>query len=137
MVFEQVRNSENNTYSLSAKDLPESWLVDFDRASDDSTPLHAIELVACVDVKQTTDSGRDCQFEDDEGTVTDFDIIHGLFDLAVYEAATGNLVRTMPIRSSPLQCPQFIYTFDDETEYFEGPSAEDYETMLAPTLDPG
>lgn len=134
-VFEEL---ESGSYSSTKAELPDGWLIDRDALTTTDADLalfQKVELVACVEIAQKTDSGSDCEFRLGEEFLS-LDAMDVLFDLSIYEAATGELVRSMPIRSRVRECPRLLLVEEGQSEYLVGPTADDYEELLWPTVEP-
>lgn len=131
---------DRDAYAATRADLPTGWSIDSGELSGtdaDAELFEAIELVACVEISQTTEAGLSCRLQSFDGETVDLEALNGSFDLTIYEAATGSLVDSMPITSEVLECPNTLTIDEGQTEFLFGPSADDYEELLRPIVEPG
>lgn len=114
---------------------PQGWAVEQDTNFEDNSELAKVELIACSDRVKETPTGKQCEFEDD-GKKTKLELVDSTYELTVYAATTGKVVKTATLEAKKADCP-FIATFKEgDTKYVNEPSDDDYTAALKSVVAP-
>ncbi len=85
-----------------------------------------VRLVACVDLVDTAKKVRTCQFEEPEGKLP---MRQGIYQLTLYEVATGRKLTEKRLTGEDQECPFFVLLGPDRTVHSQVEDRQIYETL--------
>lgn len=85
-----------------------------------------VPLVACVDLLESGKRVKSCQFEEPDGKLP---MRQGVYQLTLYEVATGRKITEKRLTGEDQECPFFVLLGEDRTVYSQVADRQIYETL--------
>jgi hypothetical protein len=132
VLFEEYR--EDGNFLQTSRTLPAGWAVSEDANFDDASELAAARLVACADQVRATPNGASCDFDSDGQPIT-LALVDTVYELTVYEAATGQPVGQATLDAATTECPFIVTIQEGDTQYMNEPTDDQYINALRPFVE--
>jgi hypothetical protein len=132
-LFEEYRDEDN--YLETSRTLPAAWVITQDADYEDNTELARVELVGCADLVVETPTGTMCTFDAD-GEEISLELVDATYEVAVYEATTGEQVASERVQASRTTCPAIVSYTEGQTQLVNDPTDDQIINVLKPVVDP-
>ncbi|MET0426090.1 MAG: hypothetical protein ABW046_19630 [Actinoplanes sp.] len=87
------------------------------------------QLMACVDLKKTGAQLKTCKFDDPKSDITKVPLKQGVYQLRLYEVATGKKLLDKPVTGEGEDCPPMVLLGADRSIYSEVDDRQLYELL--------